>query len=350
MHKLKQMTLTRRAALAGVSALTAIGFTGLARAAEKIVVGTWGGDYANLINKNIVTPILTPKGIEVVMDQASDAPRRAKMTAEKRLPRGTSDIQALSALNVAEMVAAETLEKLDLAKIPNAANVIPALKPDSIYSMPHIYSGLVLVYNPKMIDPAPTSIADLWNEKNKGKVGVIDIQYQWTMLAAAMANGGKMQDMEAAKKALMVMKGQGVKVYPTNEALAQALKTEEIGLCVMWKARAVQWQNAGINVQAVAPKEGVLLYVSEFAIPKNAPDKAGAYAFLNAMLEPVAQDAFAVDMGYNPTVTNAKVAPDLRARIGFTDEETKRLVNPDAAFIVANDAAMKEWWDKSFKG
>ena len=51
---------------------------------------------------------------------------------------------------------------------------------------------------------------------------------------------------------------------PTNEAFAQALKTEEIACGIMWKARAVQWQNAGINVETVAPKEGVPMYVSGF--------------------------------------------------------------------------------------
>ena len=70
----------------------------------------------------------------------------------------------------------------------------------------------------------------------------------------------------------------------------------------MWKARAVQWQNAGINILTVAPKEGLISYVSGFAIPKNAPNKAGAYAFLDAALEPSAQEGFAVDMGYNPVV------------------------------------------------
>ena len=118
----------------------------------------------------------------------------------------------------------------------------------------------------------------------------------------------------------------------------------------MWKARAVQWQNAGINVSTVAPKEGVPMYVSGFVMPKNAPNKAGGYAYLDAMLAPSAQEAFAIDMGYNPTVTNAKVAPELRGRIGFTEEEQKRLVDLDYGYMAKNDSAFKEWWDKSFKG
>ena len=73
--------------------------------------------------------------------------------------------------------------------------------------------------------------------------------------------------------------------------------------------------------KSAAPSEGLPMYVSGFAIPKNAPNKEGGYAYMNAMLEKSAQENFAIDMGYNPTVTNATVAPDLQKRIGFTPEE-----------------------------
>jgi putative spermidine/putrescine transport system substrate-binding protein len=118
----------------------------------------------------------------------------------------------------------------------------------------------------------------------------------------------------------------------------------------MWKARAVQWQKAGINVETVAAAEGVPMYISGFVMPKNAPNKAGAYAYLDAMLSAPAQEGFAADMGYNPTVTNAKVPDDLQKRIGFTPEEQKRLVDLDYGYLAKNDAAFQEWWNKSFKG
>ncbi|NJO35323.1 MAG: extracellular solute-binding protein, partial [Rhodospirillales bacterium] len=128
------------------------------------------------------------------------------------------------------------------------------------------------------------------------------------------------------------------------------LKAEEFGIGIMWKARVVQWQNAGIPVESIAPTEGTLAYVSGFVIPKNAPNKDGAYAYIDAMLEPAAQEAFAIDMGYNPTVTNAKVAPDLNKRIGFTADEIKGLVDLDYGHMMEHDVALKEWWDKELKG
>ena len=170
------------------------------------------------------------------------------------------------------------------------------------------------------------------------------------MVCAALAAGGKVNDLEPGKKLLLECKKAGMRIYPTNEAFAQGLKTEEFGIGVMWKARVVQWQNAGITVEAIAPTEGALAYVSGFVIPKNAPNKDGAYAYLDAMLEKSAQEAFAVDMGYNPTVTNAKVAPDLNKRIGFTPDEIKKLVDLDYDYMNKNDVALKEWWDKELKG
>jgi putative spermidine/putrescine transport system substrate-binding protein len=314
---------------------------------QKVVVGTWGGDYARLLTKNIEDPLLKPKGIEVAQDQASDAPRRAKMVAEKRLPRGTVDIQGFSAAQMYEMQEAGVLEPLDFSKIPNAKNLIPQMKYP--YGIGQIYSGQVVVFNPKMITPAPTSYKDSLDPKHGNKIGFIDIQYQFVMVAAALAAGGSVTDIDKGKDLLMAAKKAGARMYPTNEAFAQALKTEEIGIGMMWKARAVQWQNAGIPVETAAPSEGVPMYISGFVIARNAPNKDAAYAYMNAMLEKSAQEAFAVDMGYNPTVGNAVVSADLNKRIGFTPEEQKKLVDLDYAFIAKNDSAMKEWWDKVFK-
>src|SRR5204862_6902545 len=79
----------------------------------RVVVGTWRGDYARLLAKNIEDPLLKPKGFAVAQDQANDGPRRTKLVAEKRLPRGTTDIQALSAANMYEMNEADVCEQID---------------------------------------------------------------------------------------------------------------------------------------------------------------------------------------------------------------------------------------------
>ena len=344
----KSFMINRRTALGGAAAFAAgAALPAHAQDNKRIVVGTWGGDYSRLLAKNIETPLLAPKGWDVVKDEANAPPRRAKMMAEKTLRRGTSDIQGLSANDMYEVNEQGTAEQLDYSKMPNAANLIPAMKYP--YGIGHIYSGKVVLFNPKLMK-APEGFADTLDPKHGDKLGIIDIQYQYTMLAAGLASGGSMSNFDPGKERLIACKKAGARIYPSNEAFAQALKTEEIACGIMWKARAVQWQNAGISVETVAPKEGVPMYVSGFVVPKNSPNKEGAYAYLDAMMAPSAQEGFAVDMGYNPTVTNAKVPDDVQKRIGFTDEEKKRLVDLDYGYMAKNDSAFQDWWNKSFKG
>ncbi len=348
----RRFQISRRGILQGSAAVAGTAAVGMPRAAMaqakgKIVVGTWGGDYARLLTKNIEQPILISAGWEVVQDQAGDPQRRSKMLAEKRLPRGTTDVQGLSALNMFQMDKAELVEQIDYAKLKNAKNLLPSMK--YAFGVGHIYSGKVAVFNPKLVT-APKSYKDTFDPKHGNKFGIIDIQYQYTIAAAALAAGGSLTDFEPGKKLLLEMRKAGARIYPTNEAFAQGLKTDEIGIGIMWKARAVQWQNAGISVESAAPSEGTLAYVSGFVIPKNAPNKDGAYAYIDAMLETSAQENFAVDMGYNPTVTNAKVADDLNKRIGFTPDEVKKLIDIDYGYVNEKDVELKEWWDKVLKG
>jgi len=343
-----RFTLNRRAVLAGTAALAAsAALPAAAQDNKRIVVGTWGGDYSRLLAKNIETPLLAPKGWDTVKAEENADPRKAKMMAEKALRRGTSDVQGFSANDMYEVGQQGLVEEIDYSKMPNAKNLLPAMKYS--YGVGHIYSGKVVLFNPKLM-ATPTGFADTFDPKHGNKLGFIDIQYPYIMLAAALASGGSTGNFEPGKERLMECKKAGARIYPSNEAFAQALKTEEITCGIMWKARAVQWQNAGISVETVAPKEGVPMYVSGFVMPKNAPNKAGAYAYLDAMMAASAQEAFAVDMGYNPTVANAEVPAETQKRIGFTGDEKKLLVDLDYAYMAQNSAAFQEWWNKSFKG
>ena len=340
------MTLTRRHL--GQATLGSMVLARTAHAASgQVAIGTWGGDYQTLQQAHVADPLMKPQGVDVVYDTANDTVRKTKLLAERRLPRGTVDIQALTASGSYEMFGNGVLEKLDFSRIPNASKILPELRTE--YSVPHIYTGRVILYNPKLIATLPTSYADLWRPEHAGKVGVIDIQYQTTIESAAMIAGGSLGDYEPGKAKLLELKRQGVRIYPTNEAMAQALKTEEVGMCIMWRARGVQWRNAGIPVEIVYPTEGVVLYVSEMVIAKNARNKDAAYAYLDAVLDPRAQTAFADKFGYTPTVTGVPLTADTEPKVSFPPEVRSRFMVQNQEYLAKNDAQLQEWWNKSFK-
>ena len=341
--------ITRRSFTLGASAALSIGAgTGFSHAATgDVVVGTWGGDYQTLLQKNVADAISQPAGLGVTRDTASEPLRKTKILSERRLPRGSLDVATFTSPASYEMWKSGALEELDDVKIPNLKHVLPILR--TPYAIPHIYTGRVILYNPKFITTKPTSYADLWKPEYAGKVGLIDIQYQTTIESAAMINGGTLSNIEPGKEKLLELKKLGAKIYPTNEAMAQALKNEECAICIMWLARGVMWQKAGIPVEVAYPKEGVVLYISEIAVPKNARNKPGAFAFLNDVLAPAPQIAFATTMGYSPTVDNSGIDAPLASSVALPPEAQKNALKQDYEYLANNDAQFLDWWTKVFK-
>ena len=343
---LKLPFATRRAILGVAATLPLLRPFG-ARADETMVLGTWGGDYARLLRENVETPILTPQGVHVTEDIGDEDPRVAKMYAQRHLPRGTMDIACMQAVRGHEVTAAGLVEPLDETKVPNLKHVLPDLKSGSY--APHIYSLQVLIYNPDTVKMPPTTLTDLTDAKYKGKVGVGDGNYFYVMMACALAATGDINKVDAPETLALAKKlnENGLRLYSSTDAVGAGIKSGEIDVGVMWLARTNMWQNAGIPVKASFPKEGNILYVSGMVVPKNAPNKAAAFKFLNAMLEPQAQTGFAEHMGYLPTVDNDKLTGKLGEQLALP-EHAKMLV-PDYAILGPKQVPTSEWWKKSMQ-
>src|SRR5262249_52849665 len=161
------------------------------------------------------------------------------------------------------------------------------------------------------------SFTDLLDPKYAGKVGAGDQNYLYTLMAAAQSASGNHTDFEAAKALAVKLNANGLRLYPSTDSVATGLSSGEIIVGLMWLARVAMWQNAGVPVKASFPNEGCITYVSGMVVPKNAPDKEAAFAYLNAMLEPSAQKLFAERMGYLPTVDNCTLTGKTAEQLAF---------------------------------
>ena len=337
--------LPRRALLAGAAGLPLL--PRLARAAETVVIATWGGDYANLLRDNVEQPILVPEGVTVTQDVGDEDPRVAKLFAQRRLPRASDDVVCLQAVRAHEVGAAGLLETIDAAHVPNLAHVLPNLK--SPYYAPHIWSPQVLVYNPDKVKEPPKTFADLADPKYNGRVGVGNINYFYVMMAAALAATGDVNkvDAKAAQDLALKLNGNGLRLYPSTDSIGAGLKSGEIDVGIMWLARTVMWQNAGIPVQPSFPTEGSVLYISGMVVPKNAPSKDAAFKYLDAMLAPAAQMRFAERMGYQPTVDNCTLSGPVAQKLALPPD--LKLASPDYTITGPLQTPTSEWWTKNMQ-
>lgn len=344
-------TIDRRRFLKLTVAMTAgatlLPAQGALAAKHEAIMATWGGDYSRLLSE-IVAPVAQQEAeVGIVFDTGSTSARRTKIIAQASRPKNAIDVVSFSDADMFLMANKRFLADITTDNVPNSANILPQFKRS--YAIPHIYSGLVIVYNPDLV-PAPTSYKDLWGDAYVGKVGLANALYRNAIIAAAVSHGGSVDNFEPGYDALLELKKQDVKILPSNEAVANALKSEEIGVTLMWRARAFQWKKQGLSLAFAVPSEGAMPVVFEAAITKNAGHPEAAAKVLNAMLDPSAQLSFAREMGYMPTVSDAVVPAEVASEIGFTDAERENFLEPDYAYTVAETPKMLEWWNQTFKG
>ncbi len=342
----KGLLLSRRQALGGIAALAAPAVIGSQARAQssRVVVATWGGDYARLLNQNVEVPFLQKDGITVIQDVADEAPRVAKVEAQRRLPRGNVDVVSVTAVSAYQLAQLGMLETLDATKVPNLAHALPSLCTTSF--APHIYSPQQIIYCPARVPNPPITFAELIDPKYAGKVGFPDVTFIYAMMAASLYASGTTSDMEKAKALMVKLNANGLRLYPTTDAAGPPYQSGELNVGLMWMARVVMWQNAGIPVQGLFPKEGAVLYISGMVVPKNAPNKEAAYKYINAMLEPGAQRGFAQTMGYLPTIDNAALTGKIAQQLALPNPLPK-LVPPDVAFVAKQQPAVADWWRKT---
>ncbi len=343
MHDLR---LPRRAVLGAAAALPFAARR--AAAEEQMVIATWGGDYANLLRANVDEPLMAPQQIKVVQDVGDEDPRVAKMYAQRRLPRGPDDVICLQAVRGHEVGQAGLVEELDVSKVPNLAHVLPNLR--SPYYAPHIWSPQVIIYNPDKVKEPPKTFTDLLDPKYKGRVGVGDVNYFYIMMAAALAATGDVNKVDSKDTEALALKlnGNGLRLYPSTDSIGAGIKSGEIDVGIMWLARVIMWQNAGIPVRASFQPEGSVLYVSGMVVPKNAANKPAAYKYLDAMLNPSAQTRFAERMGYLPTADNCKLTGKVGEQLALPDPAPK-LAPPDYDITGKLQGPMSEWWKKNMQ-
>lgn len=344
-------TLRRRDLLLGAGAATALSLNPrLARAQTgELVVTNWGGDWNDRTMRFIETPLVESTGIKIVRALNLEPERKTKLLAERSLPRGSIDVAHFSAADALELNEQGILEQLDLTKIPNYANVRPALR--SPYFVPWVFGAVTLAYNPKFIKEPPTSLAELWNPKYAGKLGVLDQSYYNWIYMAALAGGGKMNQVDPGFAKLAEMKRKmEPKIYPTHQQLAAAFASEDVWISANYSARIAQWAKDGVSVRSSYPKEGAVTIVFGATMPKRARNKDAAYVYLNALLDPKGLGAYATASMYAPATTNAQLTDAVRAAIDFTPEQQATLQSPDYAYQAQNLAKWQERWNKEFKG
>ncbi|MCG5235724.1 ABC transporter substrate-binding protein [Xanthobacter oligotrophicus] len=340
---------SRRAVLGALGAGAAVlAAPRLARAQEgTLVVSNWGGDWNERTIRFVEAPLVESRGIKIVRDLGMEPERKAKLIAEKRLKRGTIDVIHINEGDSVELNAQEVLSDIDFSKVPNYADVVPALKSKPFF-VPWLYSGVTIIYNKDKVPNPPKSYEELWDKKWAGKIGLTNQLYFNYIMMAGLIKGGNVTNTEQGKERLIQLKElTQPRIYAAHQQLGAGLVNGEVDIAVNYKARGLQWANDGAPLAIQYPSEGAIAVMFGAALPKRAPSPDLAYIYFNAMLDRKAMAGLAGASFYAPANAKAELTDELRAKVDFTPEQAAALKFPDYAHVAKNTAEWLEWWNKN---
>lgn len=318
----RRAVLTGAGLLAATAAVGTMGFPAIVRAQTKsLKVGVYGGFFKNSFDKHVFPDFTKATGIaiESVAEPTGEA-WLVQLEQAARARQAPADVSMMSQVAMLKGMAAELWAPFDIAKLPNAAKVKPALinkYPDGRVSGVGAVSWYItLVTNTKSYPQAPASWAALWDPANKDKLGLLALvanSFLLEVTATTFFGGTKHLDTEQGQlecfKKLSELKG-NVKLWYRDEAQFEAaLKSGEIPMGQYYHDVTGLAAADGHPVRSTFPKEGGILDSGSWAVSKAS--KAGdlAHVFVDYMCQPQIQALLSRKVGTAPTID--RTATDL---------------------------------------
>jgi len=287
--------------LTGTAAAALMASTAMA---NEVRVYNWS-DY---IDEALLTKFEEETGIDLIYDVFD-----SNEVLETKLLAGGSgyDVVVPSGTFLQRQISAGAFQKLDMSKLPNAANLWDIVKerteqydPGNAYSINYMWGttgiGANVAKVQEILGPdAPIDSLELvLNPENMSKLaecGVYFLDAPAEVMPMALKYLGEDPDshdvdvLAKAEEVLMQIRPY-VQKFNSSEYI-QALANGDICVAVGWSGdilqsrdRAAEADN-GVEIVYNAPKEGAQMWFDQMAIPVDAPNAENAHIFLNFIMD-----------------------------------------------------------------
>ncbi|NLS13906.1 extracellular solute-binding protein [Vibrio sp. SM6] len=230
------------------------------------------------------------------------------------------DIVVPSTYYVSKLAEDNLLHPLDKTQIAAFSDLDPTILNQSFdlnnqYSLPYMWGSTALGYNSDVIDGSQlTGWKDLWNPEFAGQLiltdDVRDVMGMALILGGYDVNSQDPQQLEQAYQKLVTLKP-AVTVF-NSDAPHVPLITGEVNVGMQWNGTAYRAQQENPAIKFVYPQEGAIFWMDNIVIPREAENKAAAYAFINFLMKPENQATLVQEIGY--------AAPNLKALAHLPNE------------------------------
>ncbi|SMF93617.1 spermidine/putrescine transport system substrate-binding protein [Methylomagnum ishizawai] len=293
------------------------GFAAAARAeAPELRVFNWS-DY---LPDEVVERFTAETGIAVTV---STYDSNEAMFAKLKLLDGKGyDLAVPSTYFVDKLRAAGLLRPLERVKLPGFVHLDPrhlnqAFDPGNAYSLPYLWGTTGIAVDARKIDPASVDgWADLWHPRFKGALLLPnDMREVFGLALRTLGLSGNTTEPRQIEAAYTELRGlmPNIRLFNSDSPLV-LLVTGEIDIGVVWNGNAYHARRENPDIRYIYPKEGCILWMDNWVIPKGAEHPDNAHRLLDFLLRPEIAALVTEKIGYASPNAEAvrRLKPELR--------------------------------------
>lgn len=325
----------KKKVLAGVLCAAAMAAVSMPVYADdsELVLYTWEGMFP----KEVLDGFEDETGIKIVYSNFdTDETMLEKVSMAKG---GDYDVVIADDYILEKVIQEGLAEKLDKEKLSNFENINPLYQgqfydPTDEYIVPYGAGIPLIVYDPEEVDLDIKGYSDLWDESLEDSIA-LTANYRVINGITNLALGKSMneEDIDSIKET-----GEKLLELAPNVRMIQddntqdALLNGEASVAFLYTSQVTAVLAENPDLKVVYPEEGLGFGIMGMFIPSEAPNKDGAYQFVNYILQPeVAAQCFDF-IGYYCTnkAADDQVNPDLVVPDSVTKGEIVQNISAEA--------------------
>lgn len=258
--------------------------------AEEIRVLNWQGYGTDL--DWAITAYTEATGNTVVHEYFTS---EQEMLTKLRTNPGAYDVVLINSAFTPQAQAEGLIGPIDTAKIPNLADVDPALVGNqdlnpggALHGVPWTWGLTSFAVNTADFPDAPTSVSVFWDPALKGRVSIRDDALEAVQFAALATgqNINDITDMEAIRAKLTELMPQIATFWSAETDWNQNMAAGQFAVATYWSGSAARSMSEGLPVAFVVPEEGAIGWLDGLSVPATSTRQDAAHAFIDWMIDP----------------------------------------------------------------
>jgi spermidine/putrescine-binding protein len=246
-------------------------------------------NWSKYIGKDTLSRFTEKTGITVNYQEFAD---EEEMFAKLRSGALGYDLIVATDYMIPRLKALNLVDPIPPGTLKNSGNIDPQFRgtpfdPEDAFTVPYLWGTTGIGFNKAKMPKAPSSWNDLWDEKYKDKISMLDNArdcISTALLIEGVPETTTDEKLLDAAKELLIKQRPLVKQYSSSTYI-DSLVAGELSMAMAWSGDVLQASRENPQLDYAIPKEGSYMWVDNMCLVRGSQHREDTLRLMDYLLE-----------------------------------------------------------------